>query len=247
MTRLTRLVVFACGAGIMALAFVLATLVMPHFGDAHHLYRDLSVHAAVRHHTANVVSAVNFDQRAIDTFGEESILIASVVGAAALLRPASDESERRIPDLGRTLESTRFVGYVLIPVTLMLGIDVVAHGGTTPGGGFQGGVILATGLHLLYVTGNYPALDRLRPVTPFEIADSVGAAGFAVIGLIGLAMTGGFLADFLAKGQFGQVLSTGTVQVLSAVVGVEVAGGIVVLLSSFFEQEITVHEIGDAG
>jgi multicomponent Na+:H+ antiporter subunit B len=241
-TRLSRLVLFALGGGVMAVAFVLATLDLPHFGTDHHLYRDLAVPAAVEHQTANVVSAVNFDQRAIDTFGEESILIASVVGAAALLRPSAEETERRVPDLGRTLESTRLIGYVMLPVTLVIGLDVVAHGGTTPGGGFQGGVILATGLHLLYVAGTYPALDRLRPVTPFEIADSAGAAAFAVVGLIGLASTGAFLGDFLPFGSFGQILSTGTVQVLSGVVGVEVVGGMVVLLSSFFEQEITVRK-----
>jgi multicomponent Na+:H+ antiporter subunit B len=241
MTRLSRLIIFALGAGVMGVAFVLATFELPDFGTVHHLYRDLSVPAAVQHHTANVVSAVNFDQRAIDTFGEESILIASVVGAAALLRPSEEETERRVPDLGRTLESTRLIGYVLIPVTLVLGIDVVAHGGTTPGGGFQGGVILATGLHLLYVGGSYPALDRLRPVTAFEIADSAGAAAFAVIGLVGLASVGAFLGNFLPKGEFGQILSTGTVQVLSVVVGIEVVGGMVVLLSWFFEQEIAVR------
>jgi multicomponent Na+:H+ antiporter subunit B len=240
-TRLTRLILFSLGGAVMAAAFVLAALDLPHFGSDFHPYRDLSVPAAVQHHTANVVSAVNFDQRAIDTFGEESILIASVVGAAALLRPSKEETERRVPDLGRSLESTRLIGYVMLPVTLVLGFDVVLHGGTTPGGGFQGGVILATALHLLYVAGSYQALDRLRPVTTFEIADSVGAAGFAVIGLIGLASTGAFLGDFLPQGHFGQILSTGTVQVLSGVVGVEVVGGMVVLLSSFFEQEITVR------
>lgn len=241
MTRLSRLVLFAFGGGVMAVAFVLAVFAMPHFGTTHHLYRDLSVPAAVSHRTANVVSAVNFDQRAFDTFGEESILIASVIGAAALLRPAADESERRVPDMGRTLEATRFVGYALLPVTLVLGLDVVAHGGTTPGGGFQGGVVLATGLHLLYVTGSYPALDRLRPIGIFEIVDSLGASAFAVVGLIGLGVSGGFLANFLPLGTFGQILSTGTVQVLSVVVGVEVVGGMVVLLSSFFEQEISIR------
>jgi multicomponent Na+:H+ antiporter subunit B len=242
MTTSFRLLLFGLGGGVMAVWFVLAVSAMPDFGTTHHLYRDLSVPAAVRHHTANVVSSVNFDQRALDTFGEEAILIASVVGAAALLRPAADESERRVPDLGRTLESTRLLGYVLIPVTLVLGFDVVSHGGTTPGGGFQGGVVLATGLHLLYITGSYPALERLRPKAAFEVADSVGAASFGVIGLIGLAAAGTFLENFLPKGDFGQILSTGTVQVLSAVVGVEVVGGMVVLLSGFFTQEISVRK-----
>jgi multicomponent Na+:H+ antiporter subunit B len=241
-TRLARLVVFALGGGVMAAVFVLATLDMPSFGTTHHLYRDLAVPAAVAHGTANVVSAVNFDQRATDTFGEESILIASVVGAAALLRPSAEESERRVPDLGRPLESTRLIGYVMLPVTIVLGVDVVSHGGTTPGGGFQGGVILATGLHLLYVAGSYPALERLRPVTAFEILDSLGAGGFAVVGLLGLASTGAFLGNFLPFGVLGQILSTGTVQVLSGVVGVEVVGAMVVLLSGFFEQEVAVRE-----
>jgi multicomponent Na+:H+ antiporter subunit B len=244
-TRLTRLVVFACGGLVMSVAFVLAVLDLPHFGTTHHLYRDLSVPAAVRHQTANVVSSVNFDQRALDTFGEESILIASVIGAAALLRPAQDETEQQIPDLGRTLESTRLVGYVMLPVTLLIGLDVVSHGGTTPGGGFQGGVILATGLHLLYVAGSYHALERLRPVTLFEVVDGVGAAAFGVLGLLGLVSMGAFLGDFLPFGHFGQILSTGTVQVLSGIVGVEVVGGMVVLLSSFFEQEIAVEKSDD--
>jgi multicomponent Na+:H+ antiporter subunit B len=244
-TRLARLVMFALGGGVMAVAFVLASLDLPHFGTTHHLERDLAVPAAVQHGTSNVVSAVNFDQRAIDTFGEESILIATVVGAAALLRPSSEETERRVPEVGRTLESTRLVGYVMIPLTLAIGLDVVAHGGVSPGGGFQGGVILATGLHLLYVAGSYPALERLRPLTWFEIADGAGAAAFAAVGLIGLASTGAFLGNFLPFGQFGQILSTGTVQVLSGIVGVEVVGGMLVLLSSFFEQAIAVRPGGE--
>ena len=245
MTRRARLVVFALGGAAVAFAFVLAALDLPHFGTTHHPYRDLSVPAAVQHGTANVVSAVNFDQRAIDTFGEESILIATVVGAAALLRPSEDETERRIPEVGRTLEATRLIGYVMLPVTLALGIDLVAHGGTTPGGGFQGGVVLASGLHLLYVTGSYRALGRLRPVTGFEIADGVGAAAFGVVGLLGLVSAGSFLGNFLPYGALGQILSTGTVQVLSGIVGVEVVGGMVVLLSSFFEQELAVRPRDD--
>jgi multicomponent Na+:H+ antiporter subunit B len=244
-SRLTRLLVFALGGGVVAVAFILAALDMPHFGTTHHLYRDLSVPASVQHGTANVISSVNFDQRAMDTFGEESILIASVVGAAALLRPSDDERERRIPEVGRTLEASRLIGYVMLPVALVLGLDVVAHGGTTPGGGFQGGVVLATGVHLLYVTGSYPALERLRPVALFELADSAGAAAFAVVGLLGLVSAGTFLGNFLPYGELGQILSTGTVQVLSGVVGVEVVGGMVVVLSSFFEQELAVRPRDD--
>ena len=244
MTRTTRLLLFACGGGVLTALFGAGVAGIPGFGSAHHPYRDLAVPAAVAHHTANVVSAVNFDQRAIDTFGEETILVASTIGAVALLRPARGETERRPPELGRTLESTRLVGYLLLPLTLVLGADVVLHGGITPGGGFQGGVVLATGVHLLYVTGSYPALERLRPMTAYRTAESLGAAAFAAIGAAGLLGSGTFFANFWPWGHFGQILSTGTVQVLSAVVGVEVLGSVVVLLAAFFEQEVSVRKDG---
>ena len=242
MSRRTRLLVFLVGGGVLAAAFVVGVLGIPGFGGSEHRYRDLAVPAAVAHRTANAVAAVNFDQRAIDTFGEETILIASTLGAVALLRPSREETVRRPPDLGHTLESTRLIGYVLMPLTLVLGTDVVAHGGITPGGGFQGGVVLATGLHLLYVTGSYPALDRLRPLLPFRTAEALGAAAFGVVGALALIGTGTFLGNALPYGSLGQIFSTGTVQVLNLVVGIEVFGSMVVLLAAFFEQEISVRK-----
>lgn len=246
MTRRTRITLFVLGGGCVAAMFVVAVLDTPEFGRVAHLYRDLAVGAAVRQHTANVVASVNFDQRAIDTLGEETILIASVVGAAALLRPSREETARRVPDTGRVLQGTRLLGYLLLPVTLLVGLDVVVHGHVTPGGGFQGGVILATGLHLLYVAGSYPALDRLRPVAAFDVAEAVGATAFAAIGLAGIGLAGGFLTNVIAKGQFGALLSAGTVPVLNVAVGLEVFGGMVVLLAKFFEQDVTVAKEGGA-
>lgn len=240
MSRRVRLLVFLIGGAAVAALLSLAFLDMPHFGRSEHLYRDLAVPAAVRHSTANVVSAVNFDQRAVDTFGEETILIASVVGAAALLRPAKGETKRRAPDTERILESTRLVGYLLLPVTLMIGLDVVGHGQLTPGGGFQGGVVLATGLHLLYVAGSYPALDRLRPLELFDVLDALGAATFAAIGLAGIAIAGSFLTNMISFGSLGQLFSAGTVPVLNVAVGMEVFAAMVAILAKFLEQDITV-------
>ena len=107
------------------------------------------------------------------------------------------------------------------------------------------GGMTATGIHLLYVTGSYQALERLRPMSLYRTAEALGAAGFAAIGVAGLVGSGSFLGNFLPWGSFGQILSTGTVQVLSAVVGVEVLGSAVVLLAAFFEQEISVRKEHD--
>ena len=163
MSRRARMIVFLAGAAGLAVMLGAAFARMPAFGAAVHLYRTLAVRGAVAHRTANVVSSVNFDLRGLDTLGEETILIASVVGAAVLLRPAEEETRRQPRYTGRTLESTRLLGYLLLPVTLIIGFDLVAHGHLTPGGGFQGGVVIATGMFLLYVTDSYQALGLAPP------------------------------------------------------------------------------------
>lgn len=240
MSRQGRLLMFLIGAGCVAAMFAVAFFRMPAFGGPTHLYRDLAVPASVAHQTANVISSVNFDQRGFDTLGEETILLASVVGAAVLLRPGQQESEIRPERTGRTMQATTLVGYLLLPVTLLVGFNTVMHGQLTPGGGFQGGVILATGLHLVYVTGNYRALDRLLPLDVFEASEATGAVAFGAIGLAGIVIAGDFLADVIPGGTFGQLLSAGTVPVLNGAVGLEVGCGMVVLLAHFLRQDIII-------
>ncbi len=240
MSRGLRLLVFFAGAGCVAAMFAVAFFRMPAFGGTAHLYRDLAVSAAVAHQTANVVGSVNFDQRAIDTLGEETILLASVVGATVLLRPSEEEAELRPRRPGRTMPATKLLGYALLPVTLLIGLDVVLHGQVTPGGGFQGGVVIATGLHLLYVAGSYPALDRLRPLEAFDIGEAAGATAFGGLGLAGIVVAGSFLANIIPGGSFGQLVSGGSVPVLNGAVGLEVGCGMVVLLAHFLQQDIIV-------
>lgn len=225
-------------AGGIGCLLVLAFLRMPAFGSTFHPYRDLAVPAAVAHATANVVASVNFDQRGLDTLVEETILLASVLAVGTLLRPAEDETERRPVARGTVLESTVLGGVVLLPFTLVIGLDVITHGHLTPGGGFQGGVVVGTGIHLLYVAGTYRMLERVRPVRPFEWVEAAGAGAFACIGVAGALTAVAFLQEFLPHGIFGTLFSAGTVPILNGAVGIEVASGVVVLLSRFLEQMV---------
>jgi len=242
MTRAARMIVFAVGGLGLAVLLGAAIARMPGFGAAHHPYRTLAAAAALAHGTPNAVSSVNFDQRGFDTLGEEMILVGSVLGAAALLRPAQHECERRVPRGGRVLPATQFAGYALLPVTLALGLDVVAHGHLTPGGGFQGGVILATGLHMAYVAGDYAALQRLRPVHWYSFGEAAGAGAFVALGLAGLAAAGRFMANVLPLGTFRALLSAGTVPLFNVATGCAVACGVVVLLAAFLRQELLIAE-----
>ena len=180
--------------------------------------------------TANTVASVTFDQRGLDTMGEEFILFAAVLGASILLRrepdelahSGGDEGSRDRAGSGPTLEVVRVFGYVVLPFVIVVGVYVIAHGHLSPGGGFQGGIVLATGLHLLYIAGDYAALRRLRPERVFEVSEAAAAAAYVLLGLAGLAATGAFLVNFLPYGTLGQLASAGTVPLLNVAVGVEV-------------------------
>lgn len=257
MNRQARILLFLGAAAGFAVAFVLAAGLLPDFGGASHPYGDRAVRAAISHRTANVVSALAFDLRGFDTVGEEFILLLAVLGGTLLLRARGDEEEdaashdeaeeEGAPRRVGAADAVRLTGYLALPVTLVVGGYLVAHGAVSPGGGFQGGVALATALHLLYVAGDYQALDRLRPVPLFQATESAGVTAFVALGAVGLAGGSAFLTNVLPKGSYQALLSAGTVPLLNAAAGLAVVSSVVVLLSEFLEQTIVVRPKGGEG
>ncbi|MFH8683787.1 MnhB domain-containing protein [Streptomyces lydicus] len=239
MSMRLRLWVLAAGMLGTATLFVLACVELPVFGGTWHPYGDRAVHAALARRTANTIASVNFDQRALDTLGEESILFGSVLGTVVLLRQTRDE-QRLPPEPARVAPPVRRYALIALPVTLLIGLYVVAHGQLSPGGGFQGGVVVATSLHLLYIAIDYRALERIRPVGLYEVADAAGEAGYLLLGAAALLTGAAFLTNFLPYGTFNTLSSGGTVPLLNAAIGVEVAAGIVVLLARFLDQAVEI-------
>ena len=221
---------------------------LPSFGTAHSSYATLLNAASVRErHITDVVTAVNFDYRGVDTMGEEFIFFAAVTGVLLLLRPQHDEGPGHVADMatGRhvppTSDAVRILGLALVGPTILFGIYVVAHGHLTPGGGFQGGVILATGVLLIYLAGEYDHLKGLYPTSFVEAGEAIGAGAYVVIGLAGLLTGAAFLDNVLPLGRIGQLNSAGIVPLIDVAVGVEVAAGFVLLLSAFLEQTLVLR------
>jgi multicomponent Na+:H+ antiporter subunit B len=223
---------------------------LPRFGTLAGAYSRLLNATAVSERAAtNVVASITFDYRGFDTMGEEFILFAAVVGVAILLRAQRDEEEGQPEEeiSGRhapaASNAVRAIGLAMVGPIVVFGIYVVAHGHLTPGGGFQGGVVLATGALLVYLSGEYVTLRRVRPESLIDAAESTGAGGYVVIGLLGLVVGTSFLDNFLPLGQPGALLSSGTIVPINAAIGLEVAGGFVLLLSEFLEQTLVVHQL----
>ncbi|PWI13779.1 sodium:proton antiporter [Streptomyces sp. Act143] len=242
MSRRLRLWLVAVGGGGLAALLVAACLDLPAFGGDRHPYGDRAVRESLARHTANTVASVNFDQRAFDTLGEMTILFAAVLGCVVLLRQTRDEHRAR-PEPEPVALPVRRYALVALPVALLTGLYVVAHGQLSPGGGFQGGVVAATSLHLLYLGADYRALERIRPVGLYEVGDALAVCAYLVTGLAGLIGGTAFLADtLLPYGTFDTLSSGGTVPLLNAAVGMEVACAVVVLLARFLDQAVEIEK-----
>ncbi|WP_421106272.1 MnhB domain-containing protein [Streptomyces sp. NEAU-S77] len=239
-----RLWLFLAGAAAFAALFATACFSLPPFGSGPHPYGERAVRAALSHHTANVIASVNFDLRALDTLGEETILFAAVLGTVVLLRQTADEQRRR-PAPAVVRPRVRWFALAMLPLAMLTGLYVIAHGQISPGGGFQGGVVTATALHLLYLAADYRALERVRPVPLYEIGDAAGEAAYVVTGLGALLAGSAFLANVLPLGTFATLSSGGTVILLNAAVGIEVTSGIVVLLARFLDQAVEIENADD--
>ena len=125
--------------------------------------------------------------------------------------------------------------------TILIGLYIVAHGHQTPGGGFQGGVILATALLLTYLSDQYVTLRRVEPVTLLEGAEAVGTAGFALIGAAGMVWGTAFFANTLPLGSAGELLSAGLIPLSNVAVGLAVTGAFAFMLSEFRDQTLVVR------
>src|SRR5205823_6345573 len=149
--RLTTFTVAAAGVGAL-LFWSLAGL--PDFGHYHWPYGKLLNAVAVNErHTTNVVGVTVFDYRAFDTLGEEFILFTAVVGVTLLLRKWDDLARDPADELRD--DGVRLFGLSAVAPMLVLGLWVVAFGYVTPGGGFQGGVVVAGAFLLVYAAARH--------------------------------------------------------------------------------------------
>jgi len=221
---------------------------LPRFGSAESRYATyLNTHAVHQRHATNVVSAVVFDYRGFDTLGEEFILFAAVMGVTLLLRSQReehDDSPRDRAEARRTADTSdavRVGTLALIGPVWLLGLYVVAHGQLTPGGGFQGGVVLAAAPLLLFLAGRYLLVRNVHPMHALDLAEGTGAGGFTVIALLGAVIGAAVMANFIGKGQVASVFSGGTLPVFNLLVGLEVVAGVTLVLYEFMEQTLFVR------
>jgi multicomponent Na+:H+ antiporter subunit B len=183
---------------------------------------------------ANIVTAIIVTYRGLDTLGEVTVLFltAAIVGLVLSQgRRKSDRPRRELPPSGELLiTGTR----LLVPLILLLGVYVFVNGHLTPGGGFQGGAILASAILLLLLT------DPLLRLGHGLIAAIESTAGliFVGIGVLGLFLASGFLDNrILPIGTLGDLFSAGAIPVIYSFIGLKVGAEFSSMLVDLFETE----------
>ncbi len=138
----------------------------------------------------------------------------------------------------------RTITRILLPISLVFGGYVIMHGHLTPGGGFQGGAVAASGLALVLVAFGAERLAGKKGL--LSVLESLGGVAFAALGFLGLGVT--FFANILAGsgGLFGHPVpygpnpgdlnTAGTLPLMNWAVGFKVLAGLsaAVLLFGLF-------------
>jgi multicomponent Na+:H+ antiporter subunit B len=183
---------------------------------------------------ANIVTAIIVTYRGLDTLGEVTVLFltAAIVGLVlARGKETAGEPQRQLPPPGELLTTgTR----LLLPLILLFGAYVFSHGHLTPGGGFQGGAILASAMLLLLLSNPAKRFGH-RLITLIE---STAGLSFVFIGILGLLLAGGFLDNrILPIGTFGELFSAGAIPLIYTLVGLKVGAEFSSMLVSLSRTE----------
>jgi energy-converting hydrogenase B subunit I len=131
---------------------------------------------------------------------------------------------------------------ILFPLTMIFGLYVIAHGHLTPGGGFQGGAIVASGCIMLIVAHGSGWVSQRMKEQRLATVESIGAIGFITLALLGLVFSMVFFGNFRAGSnllfgttpEVGSTLANmntgGVLPLMNFAVGVKVIAGLFVIV-----------------
>ena len=130
----------------------------------------------------------------------------------------------------------RVVTKILIPFILLFGFYVIMHGEISPGGGFQGGVILASAFILYALIFGVRAGRQVLSRAGSDALTSIGVMIYAGVGVVTMLLGGAFLdygALNAADKPAGQALGITLVEIG---VGVTVAAVMITIFNELTER-----------
>ncbi len=127
----------------------------------------------------------------------------------------------------------------------LFGIYIIITGHLTPGGGFAGGIILASSYVLLMLAFGRKFAEENLSLPAVSRLDCLGALLFALIAVLGLVFGGAFFVNFLYQkylpGAALHLISAGTIPLSNIAIGLKVGASLflVILVLSSFRPDIS--------
>jgi multicomponent Na+:H+ antiporter subunit B len=218
--------VFACGLAFLLLVISGQFLV----GGAPMLVGEAILQQAANEAgAANLVTSVVLGYRGIDTLGEIAILFTAAAATSLVLSTFSEKQADTQKTSSREDDSILAISAsVFFPLLITLGLYIILHGHITPGGGFQGGVILAMAFFLPLLAVPSRGVNH----SGLALVEGFAGASFIIIGLIALFQGKAFLQPFFGHGEMGSLFSAGTLPLLYTAVGLKVGAELSGLLAN---------------
>lgn len=134
------------------------------------------------------------------------------------------------------------VAQLLSAMIFVFGMYIITHGHVLPGGGFSGGVLLASSFIVLILAQGkeYLKLKKQREAT--SVFESLSALLILLLGISGLFAGSLFLFNnYLPKGQPGDLLSAGNIPIYSILIGIKVAATLftIFLALTIYKEEVS--------
>lgn len=180
----------------------------------------------------NIVTAVLADYRGFDTMFETTVVFAAGIAVYSLLRRSrrkdeqSEEYDKEFV-LPHQALIVKTVCRLMVPFMQIFALYVIAHGHHSPGGGFQGGVILGASFILLAISHDMQMLlSRMKERTNIILA-VIGVLIYSGIGTLCIVLERNFL-DYSALAR----IMPGTDSIMArshAILGVEIGVAITVM------------------
>jgi len=232
---LPLLVVIATGA-----ALIYGTLDMPHYGDPaapvhRHVAPDYLHGTPADIGVPNVVTSVLASYRGYDTLGEVTVIFTAAIGVLTLLGYRTRRRNSQGPG-NRKLVVLRVIAKLFFPLILLFALYVLFHGDYGPGGGFQAGVIFATGFILYALAYGLGNAQRVIPHQLLRIMAAVGVLIYAGVGFESILLGGKFLeyrvlADNPVTGQHLGIM------LIELGVGITVAAVVLIIYYGFVSRQ----------
>ena len=199
-----RVIVSLVVVSITGAALVWGTLDMPGFGSPdnpvhHHVADRYIAQSDDEIDVPNMVTSVLASYRGFDTLGEVFVVFTALIGVLSLTTltrrepvvPVKFHSDQKVDH--RPYPILQVMTILLLPFILLFALYVQFHGDFGPGGGFQAGVIFATGIILYTLTFGLNDAISLVSVKAIKWSAAFGVLLYSGTGVVSMLLGGNFL------------------------------------------------------